>query len=469
MKPIIIDMKDMSDSTEVYDKKPKSIYIFFIYIILIMLTAGIIWMVFWKIDIVVKGNGMFVTEDDIYAVSNNVAGEISVCNISEGIYVNEGDVLWEIDTEELIVTKEQTAEKLNDVQQRLEMLYVYQNSLEEESVSFEQFINNKYYGEFVNRKKLLDENIKADSVEEELQINQCERSIESIENSISEYENKIDKLELAKECIKNRKNEFDDSDSYYKNLVANYLWVYDNTNSQYSKKIETMEGNDETDIEALKNECETKLKELELEQISQIEEQIENISNTMITLNANLMTAQAQMELYNSDKLQVTKNVLIMNEKSNISTEILSYEEKKKEYQNNIDTLEKEIEQCVVTADKSGYISLLADVKSGEYINEGAALCNILPEEEKSYYADIYVENADISLIREGQEVKFEIPAYPSDEYGYLTGVIENISKDIKVDEQTGSSFYVIKVLCDKKMVEKIKENEISLMNGMVC
>ena len=58
MKPIIIDMKDMSDSTEVYDSKPNRFMIYTIYAILLIFVIALIWMYFTVIDIVVKSDGI---------------------------------------------------------------------------------------------------------------------------------------------------------------------------------------------------------------------------------------------------------------------------------------------------------------------------------------------------------------------------------------------------------------------------
>ncbi|MCQ2550229.1 MAG: efflux RND transporter periplasmic adaptor subunit [Lachnospiraceae bacterium] len=47
-------------------------------------------------------------------------------------------------------------------------------------------------------------------------------------------------------------------------------------------------------------------------------------------------------------------------------------------------------------------------------MQEGTTIGMVYPETESKYYAEIYVENSDIAKIKEGQEVKFEISAYPS-------------------------------------------------------
>ncbi len=107
------------------------------------------------------------------------------------------------------------------------------------------------------------------------------------------------------------------------------------------------------------------------------------------------------------------------------------------------------------------------DIKAGTYVQEGSSIGQIYPEEQSGYYAEIYVNNADIAKIKLEQEVKFEIASYPSGEYGYFTGIVEDIAKDITIDQETGSAYYVVKVRCSNLEI-KNKEGDIGgLMNGM--
>ena len=48
MKPIIVDLKDISDSTEVYDSKPNRFVPYTIYIICAILAIALIWMYLFR-------------------------------------------------------------------------------------------------------------------------------------------------------------------------------------------------------------------------------------------------------------------------------------------------------------------------------------------------------------------------------------------------------------------------------------
>ena len=69
MKPIIVDLKDISDSTEVYDSKPNRFVPYTIYIICAILAIALIWMYLFRMDIVVKADSVFRGDDDSTAVS----------------------------------------------------------------------------------------------------------------------------------------------------------------------------------------------------------------------------------------------------------------------------------------------------------------------------------------------------------------------------------------------------------------
>lgn len=122
-----------------------------------------------------------------------------------------------------------------------------------------------------------------------------------------------------------------------------------------------------------------------------------------------------------------------------------------------------------IKATASGYFYLQQDIKTGTYVQEGASIGKIYPETETEFYAQIYVENADIAKLKEGQEVKFEISAYPSSEYGYFTGKITNIPKDISIDQSTGRTYYLVEVSCENAAIKNKAGKDVSLMNGMAC
>ena len=96
MKPIIIEMKDLSESTEIYEKKPNPAIVGFIYILLGIIVIAALWMSFSKIDVVTETNGVICYTEDVTEVMCDYDGRITRCCVADGQYVTEGTVLFEL-------------------------------------------------------------------------------------------------------------------------------------------------------------------------------------------------------------------------------------------------------------------------------------------------------------------------------------------------------------------------------------
>lgn len=527
MKPIIVDMKDMSDSTEVYESKSNRFLVYTIYLILFMLIVAVLWMSLSKMEIVVKSDGLFKGCNAVYEISSGVTGSVKESHIENGQYVTEGDVLYVLSIDELSDTILRYQNELEAAQARLEILSAYEESLDGDKTELEALSNNAYYDEFINRRKLLYANVNLSERDTAGQVTLYQGNVDSISRTIAKYNEKIDKLNTVKQCIMNRNNTFDSGEGIYYSMVSSYLASYNYTSLQYDNQIneyqrqideyedqikkaeaskedepvtgdETVSGNDvaneneanvteftgvTVDVEALKKQRDTlitardsvqkektqALMNLELQQIETIEQQISGYHDTILSLETNLTSAKLQLDEVNGVDNEAKEEVAILTEKGNIAVEILTYEDKVKECETYLKSYDIQNNNCIVKANASGYFYLSQELKTGSFVQEGTAIGTIYPEAESKYYAEIYVENTDIAKIKEGQEVKFEIDAYPSSEYGYFEGTVENIAKDITIDQSTGYAYYLVKVKCDNMTLKGKDGEEATLMNGMAC
>lgn len=565
MKPIIIDMKDMSDSTEVYESKPNRFLIYTIYLILLMLVVAVLWMHFSKIDIVVKSNGVFKGGNTVYEISSGVTGSVAQSHIGDGRYVEEGEVLYVLNIEELSDTILRYQEELKAAEERLAILSAYGKSLDGDIKELDVCLDNPYYGEFANRRQLLYANVSVNESDTEGQAKLYQGNVDSISETIAKYKEKIEKLNTVKQCVTTQKNIFDASESIYYSIVNSYLasysytaMQYDNQVNEYQRQINEYQGqideyekqmenvggtivsksesvvegetvtvgessneeelatggplgedepangeetgssnnmspeteandaqipNTTVDVEVLKKQrdtliaaCESvkqektqSLKSLELQQVTTIEQQISGYHDSIVSLEANLTSAKLQLDAINDVDNETKESVAILTEKGNIAAEILSYEQKQEECEGYLKSYDIRNNNCIIKANVSGYFYESQDLKIGSYVQEGTAIGTIYPEQESKYYAEIYVENSDIAKIKEGQEVKFEIAAYPSGEYGYFEGTVENIAKDISVDQSTGYAYYLVRVKCENMTLKGKDGEEATLMNGMAC
>lgn len=529
MKPIIVDMKNMSDSTEVYESKPNRFLIYTIYLILTILVVAVLWMSLSKMDIVVKSSGIFKGSNAVYEISSGVTGSVKETHIENGQYVTEGDVLYVLSIDELSDTILRYQNELEAAKARLEILSAYEKSLTGDKTELEALSDNSYYDEFINRRELLYSNVNLNESDTAGQVTLYQGNVDSISGTIAKYNEKIGKLNTVKQCVIARNNTFDASEGIYYSMVSSYLASYNYTSLQYDNQIneyqrqideyeeqmkkaeteaskeyepatgdETVSGNDipnenevnttqsagvTVDVNALKKQRDdlitardsvTKEKtqaliNLELQQLTTIEQQISGYNDTILSLETNLTSAKLQLDAVNGVDNEAKETVAILTEKGNIAAEILTYEDKVKECETYLKSYDIQNDNCIVKANVSGYFYISQELKTGSFVHEGTAIGTIYPEAESKYYAEIYVENTDIAKIKEGQEVKFEIAAYPSSEYGYFEGTVENIAKDISVDQSTGNAYYLVKVKCENMTLKGKDGEEATLMNGMAC
>ena len=458
MKPIIMDLNDISDSTEAYNAKPKKIFTIFIYLILGMLILTIIWAYLWKLDIVVKSNGMFKMENSAKVVSAQTSGRIETINIKEGLYVNNGDIILTIEHSKDDEQLEIYEDLLSETDERLDMLNGYMSYLNGDITELEGYRDNSYYQEYVSRANIIKTNKDASDLTKDNKITQYEQNIKNIEESLMYYQNQKDKCSEAVGCIKNRINTFGEDDTYYYLLVDNYITSSNTINEKYK------------DNQGMITEDGKKaLSSLELEQITVLQQQITSIEGTQLTLRGNFDAAQTELSIIKNGTEKYSDKTTVLTEQNAVNIEITNYENKKKEYAESIKTLKDNIDKCDVKAEHSGYVSLVAQIEAGQYIQGGISICEIIPKETSSYYAEVYVPNQNIGMITEGQNVKLEIAAYPSSEYGMVAGKVDVISKDVKIDSSMGSAYYLVKVCCEQTELFNNEGESVNIMNGMAC
>ena len=187
------------------------------------------------------------------------------------------------------------------------------------------------------------------------------------------------------------------------------------------------------------------------------------------SLKSNISSVELQNKQTENSNNTDESDIKILTEKGNVSAEILTYEDKKQEYEAYLKDYDIKNNNCTIKAGTSGYFYTNKEISNGTYIQEGDSIGQIYPKEQSGYYAQVYVENSDIAKIKPDQEVKFEMASYPSSEYGYFTGTVKEIAKDVTVDQNTGNAYYVVKVEC-KNMEIKNKDGEKgNLKSGMAA
>jgi len=141
MKPIIMNMREMSLSKEVYDKKPGKFFTLFIYGLFVLVATALAWAYFGKIDIVIRAQGIIRPNAQVAVVINAVQGEVQYVHFYEGMYVQQGDVLYVMDTFHLENEREMLAVQLSSLELELATFELFHDSL----LAGENLINSFNY------------------------------------------------------------------------------------------------------------------------------------------------------------------------------------------------------------------------------------------------------------------------------------------------------------------------------------
>ena len=134
--------------------------------------------------------------------------------------------------------------------------------------------------------------------------------------------------------------------------------------------------------------------------------------------------------------------------------ELNNYRNQTRELTAQITQLERDKEQYVITAPISGTIAQFSGIQPGNFIAPNQPIAQI--SSNKDLIVESYISPADIGLIREGMDVRFQVDAFNYNQWGLATGTVIDISKDITA--QQDQPFF--KVKCS------LSQGQLALKNG---
>lgn len=126
-----------------------------------------------------------------------------------------------------------------------------------------------------------------------------------------------------------------------------------------------------------------------------------------------------------------------------------------------------QIKQGAVNASIGGVLNVPNTIIKGDVIAAGTSLATIIPENETAFKVQLYVSNADIGNVKVGDEVKYNLAAFPSSQYGILKGQVTSISKDVLTRDGSYSGYYLVEASIENKTLKDKDGNRGQLAVGM--
>ncbi len=122
MKRTIIDISEMSDSKEVYGQRPNPAISWFIYCLVALLAAALVYSFIGKMEIVATASGVIRPNDDVSTVASLVSGRVTAVHYTDGQFVREGDALLDVDMSETRISVSSLSESRGKYLRQKELL-----------------------------------------------------------------------------------------------------------------------------------------------------------------------------------------------------------------------------------------------------------------------------------------------------------------------------------------------------------
>jgi HlyD family secretion protein len=478
----ILEISEITDSVEMLNENPRRLYTLFAVGLLIFLAVLILWCNVGTIDEYVDATGIVRPTENISSISGLVSGKITEWDMTEGAYVNKGDLLFKTDTteyEQMLTSYEEQRTKSETEKRNLQKL---QTSIETERNLFDKEISNESayyykYEKYISDLATIDEQYGNSDIDLSRANAETTANIESFNNQISDKKDELANLQRLKYSIEVSKNGFS-GNSIYSQRYETYIHAVEKYDSDIAKAEK-----DTADAAELYKIGEISLDEYRTQQknyddlcvqkekyvidfmlavsqeISDTEESIRNLENQLATITIPFHTV-SQKE-YDA---ALAKENLTLELRNSIFAELKALDTSLEEINKQIASLELNIKNASVTAPISGIVNLYTDRNVGDVIQAGADIATIVPETDGQFKLTAYIPSAEISEVEVGQEVKVRFTALPYQEYGEFYGTITKISSDARsTGNENTAGYYVGEVSMN------LSGTDIELVSGMDC
>lgn len=225
-KKTVKNMADLKDSRLLYEKDLPPFGYMLVSIIAILMIAVLIWSLKTPKTFVIKSQGTIESTNKNYIMSP-YTGKISKMNVSVGSFVDEGDVLFTVESTELDLQEEQIAGQIQVYSDNVSQLKKLEQSIMDGENHFDitKADDRQYYNQYEAYMSQIRQNDVDTStykaygysdaqIEAELEKNNAKISeiyystLRSIDESITQYETEIEKLKVQNGAIANGQSEY---------------------------------------------------------------------------------------------------------------------------------------------------------------------------------------------------------------------------------------------------------------------
>lgn len=239
MKKVVFDISEMSDSKEIYGQRPNPIFSAFIYCIVALLLVALLYACFGKIEIVATASGVIRPNEDVSTVSSLLGGAVTEANYYDGQLVQEGDVLFAVDTSEAQIQLAGLLMLQEDYRHQAEMINRFLNAIGSGINPFSSDPSGQEYPYYTRYEDFL-LTLENTELNFEYEADKVDANINAFSQQIAEIEKKVAGLTSYKKSVEQGTNMASEYPQYEKMylLYVSDLTVLENEYQSQRVRIE---------------------------------------------------------------------------------------------------------------------------------------------------------------------------------------------------------------------------------------
>lgn len=381
-----------------------------IYIVVLLLITAVVWANFTEIDEITRGDGRVIPATRTQTIQATEAGVVELIAVKIGQIVKQGDLIIQLDDTP-------TSSDLGEVQARTQALKAKLARLEVESSA--------------------DPNAEFE----------CPLELDGL--AICDNENRL--LQARSDAFLNTGG-----------VLEQRLLQREQEKDEAQANIARLEGSlsiSKRELTLLEPLAKRKLvAETELiraqRSVNDLEGELNVLNETIPRIIGAISEAQLQL---NELALQFRQDALA--ERTTTLAELSVLEESAKGETTRVQRTE-------VRSPVDGVINTLEINTIGSFVQPGALIAEVVPTSEE-LIVEARVSPGDVAFVVKGQQALVKITAFDFSIYGGLDGVVENISPDSIIDQQTGDAYFEVRVKTNRSYLEK-DARQFEITPGMV-
>ena len=424
-----------------------------LYFLIVFVGIILPWAMFSKVDETGSARGRLEPKGKVFTVDAPVSGTVAEVFVTEGQLVKEKQHILKLESESIESELQQIQTRTEGQQNELAQLKLLKNQL-------------------VLTVNTQEQQNKAQQLEKQAQIDQAKQNLQSLKNAFNlqsaEKQSQVDQarqelqhartaLELAEIAELKSKEELQRYvEAEAQGIISEIQVVEAESVRQEKKRLleQALSDNEQADL---------RLSEQQSSYEKLIHEANSEIEQAQLRLQEQ---EESYQSLIHSGKIATLKSQEQLKE---LETQIGTLISQSEENQSQIDALEYQLAQRIVTAPEEGSIFQLPIQKNGAVVNPGDLIAEIAPQ-QAPLILKAQMTPPESGSLDVGMPVKLKFDAYPFQDYGIVEGKLVNISPTTKVidTEEGKTESYELDVELDRNYIQA-KNKRVALRPGQTA